>query len=95
MGAPNVDAPGAVTAAPGRGEQGTADAADCAAIERQRVAAHDQRLAQIRARASTKGFTLHAYEHELVFVWCGLSKALPSADLEIAERWLDHVGAPR
>jgi len=82
----------------GSWDQRTADRADCAAAERDRVDAHDQRLTQIRARANTKRITMQVLATtdggtELLFTWCGLSKFLPNADA--ASIWLDHIGAPR
>lgn len=93
---PDVGAPDeAVAAAAGR-EDGTGDA-EIVAAERQRVAAHDQAIANLRARAATKRITLHVLDAgdglELLFVWCGLSKCHHSIDA--AAIWLDHIGASR
>ena len=76
----------------GSKDQGTADGAIVAA-EHARVTAVDAQIAECRRRAAAKGMTLHVLTGELLFAWCGLTKALP--DVDAAARWLDHVGAPR
>jgi hypothetical protein len=65
-----------------------------AAIERDRVAARDALITDLRRRAAVRRYTLHVLDSgELLFAWSGLSKLL--ADPEAAARWLDHCGVPR
>lgn len=77
----------------GLGVRGSAADAAMVATERDRVTARDRLLADCRRRAATKGIAMHVLPGELLFCWCGLTKALP--DAEAASRWLDHVGATR
>jgi hypothetical protein len=101
---PDMEAPGPVGGTTAGREEWTTDSGhattpapfdqDEAAAERERGAARDAQIADLRRRAASRRYTLHVLDSgELMFTWAGLNKTLP--DARSAARWLDHCGVPR